>query len=163
MQNKQIIPHSQLINQTHNSPFQNANELNMFINASTYHVILNLIVKIIFSVIGLIILLYTIMTITKDINKEMLKREENEKKKINQCIKNYNDNNCDSENMVPALKDYCQENKDCFSYSPYGVGKSKIATRYIAQLLNELFNTMSSRTIGSLAIIVGIISYLYYK
>ena len=135
-----------------------------FVNACTSNMIAKLFSRIIIFLSLIIISFRMYRILSRDIGKEIEKKNDEEQQIISQCRKEYLENGCDSKtDLIPALRDFCDEKYDCFNSSPYGVGQSKIAVRYIAQLMNEFFEVISDKAIVGIALITIILLYFFRK
>lgn len=68
--------------------------------------------------------------------------------RINQCQKDYEENNCESNKRLPALEEYCQEKDKCRFENPRSVVmKSTAITVLVAEVINGFINTLEVKSL----------------
>lgn len=118
---------------------------------------LNLYTSFIVKILFLLFIGYLIITvfisISDDVKLEVERQNELEMQRIKKCQEEYEENRC-RENKFPALQERCKLLLECINSPRQGVGKSKVAVRYIATLFNELINPLSPKTVVLFALII---------
>ena len=124
--------------------------------AASFHIYFNLFVKIAIALIELFLVVVVLRSLSADIDREVQNNMKLEESERIMCRKEYDDNLCDRENIPPALRGSCEAWKICAQTPPSGIGKSKAAARFFAQLVNEAVNPLSPKSIVTAVIIVGL-------
>lgn len=122
-------------------------------NGNKFNLSINLATKIIFIIFIIYLIIIVLKSISNDVAMEVERQNELDMKKIKQYEEEYIENKC-SENKYPKLQEKCKLLKERIDAPRQGVGKSRIAVRYFANLLNELINPLSPKTVILFSLIV---------
>ncbi|OHT03699.1 hypothetical protein TRFO_28834 [Tritrichomonas foetus] len=123
------------------------------------HIYFQLFMKIVLFFLGLYLFTIVFRSISKDVEKEVQKSIENDKIAAENCRKEYYINRCDKENL-PGLAIDCNTWKICMEAPHHGIGKSRAAVKYFAQLLNELVNPLSPKTVVLFTLIFSLAIFI---
>ena len=124
------------------------------------HIYFQLFMKIVMFLLALYLLFIVFNGISKDVEKEVERNLEQEKIDAENCRIEYFRNFCDKNDTVPALEAKCRDWEICMNAPVRGIGKSKIAVKYFAQLLNELINPLSPKTLILFIVIVWLFIFI---
>ncbi|EAY03978.1 hypothetical protein TVAG_195710 [Trichomonas vaginalis G3] len=136
------------------------------VQAATTHIIVNIIIKIIFTIIGLFLFFITFRSISLDIKKREKDFYEMKKIEIEKCKKDYEDNLCDQNINEPRYQEACMNFKKCKD-SKIEIEKSEITFNYLGQAINDFFEALSFATIAKIlfCFLAGyfLINFIFYK
>lgn len=107
---------------------------------STY---LQLIINTTLSVYGLYLVYNVIKTVRADINFKLVQQSKDILVEISTCQKNYEDNNCSPDLIVPALEKPCEYWSKCMNQDPKEFGnKSSISAETLGIIVNSLIEPL---------------------
>ncbi|OHT09510.1 hypothetical protein TRFO_21556 [Tritrichomonas foetus] len=151
-----LVPKQQENNnevQIHN-PFSNQ-DMKDVIKAASVHIYFQLFIKVLITLVGLFLFIVILRSISNDIEREIQKNIQSENIEREKCKKEYDDNLCARENVPPALRGSCDAWRICMNTAPSGIGRTRAAARFCAQLINELVNPLSPKAIVLMALAVA--------
>ena len=105
-------------------------------------------------------MLLVIWTIKEDvenrINIEFLEIERNNAI----CLKEYKENQCEPENRIPVLENFCNEKEKCFHRNAHTeIGKTRTTITVLIEIINEIFARLTwSSLFGLILVYVSIIT-----
>lgn len=131
--------------------------------------------QVIFNIIVSVIVLWSFVSFIKVILTD-LDKHVNEKSyllmgEMIQCSKEYMKNNCQNNNIPPAIEKYCDQWKMCMNQDIRNISKTKETAVVLAQILNNFFDNLTDRTIyciggvlvGGIIFMNGILSWTRYS
>ena len=108
------------------------------------------------------VLLFCIFTIFLDSKNEYQTMVQEERHKIEMCVKSYDENKCHPNQRVPQLEKYCQELEKCMESDPEKVAKRTVAfSTLVAENANKLFGRLEYRTIFVMALFIMVLSFAF--
>ncbi|CAE7212568.1 unnamed protein product [Rhizoctonia solani] len=145
----------------YNGPRTLSNHYTMHVNApgsaaqatSPYapHILLGY-VRVIFNtslVLGfLYILVVIIVTVRRDIEDKISAYTGEFAAEIQQCASQYLLNKCDDKELVPHMKQFCDEWEKCMQRDASVVGRTRIAAETLAEVVNGFVEPISWKTLG---------------
>ena len=89
------------------------------------------------------------MTIREDFQRKRQQEKELILLDIQQCARDYKDNDCDPQIRVRAAEKYCMEKEKCMSRDPeMVVTTTRLTASLTAEILNEFVEPLEYKTIG---------------
>ncbi|KAK8888396.1 hypothetical protein M9Y10_039466 [Tritrichomonas musculus] len=126
---------------------------------SQFNLYFELIAKIIFLVIAIYLIFLVFNSISNDVLLEIKNQNEQYLSYIEESKKAYEDNQC-KYHKFEALEAECKRLETIINKPPPEIGKSKVAVRYFATLINELINPLSPKTVILFVLIIVLIVWI---
>lgn len=106
----------------------------------------SLIFKTFFVILLILITLKFILAAKNDIKEKTLKSIESNRKRIEECKRNYKINRCTPGERVPALEAQCNEWEVCMQSDPLENEITKVAFKVAGETVEAFFSSMSIRS-----------------
>ena len=135
--------------------YANSAEYKEMMKAETRRIYFHMFAKAISFFVEIFLLCIAFYGIYRDIQNAINHNHQTAKIEQNKCLQDYTDNSCDNPNIPFALQAKCQEWKICSEISPTGIGPTKITVRFIAQLINDLIEPLSAKSVSIIVLFIA--------
>ncbi|TFK19900.1 nuclear membrane protein [Coprinopsis marcescibilis] len=95
----------------------------------------------------LYILIQSILTIQKDVEKRISEYTQDIVQEIALCAAQFRDNYCDSPRLAPALAQPCANWETCMNRDPTKIGRARVSAELIAEVINGFVEPISWKTL----------------
>ena len=131
-------------------------------SVTKFHLYFQLISKIIYTLIVLYVLVISIISISRDVNKEMEEIYQKDAKEREKCKYEFEANKCNevTDKSPPFQRSYCRSMQYCLQEPKLFVSKTKQTVKFIAQLINEFVNPISPKALVTIALISAIVLWI---
>lgn len=117
------------------------------VKAGTVYIYFKLLIDAIVS-ICVIILFYNIISgFSSDLHKIQEEGLENQRKDIEECAKEYENNHCSEPNLPDLVEQKCRDFEICKNMTPRPEPISQILFRYIPQRINDLTESLTMKSL----------------